>query len=543
MIISPIGLAETYGTFDKENENCLMIDMEEAHEVGLAKYDFLILKTVQVIRDACNYIGIKYPKSHEINWNDKEVWEDMRKDLTAIFQFESAFAADSFKKFKTDSIFDMSLVTACIRPTGASYRDELLARKPHQNPSPIIDKLLENNLGYLVYQEDTIAFLQQICGLSGSSADNIRRAIGRKQKDRLDAAMPSILEGYCERSDQPRDKAEEEAKEFLQVIEDSASYQFGYNHSIAYCLLGYLCGYYRYHYPLEFITSFLNNAANDDDIKNGTKYASKCGIMVTNPKWGISKREYYFDKERNTIAKGVSSIKYMSAQLADELYELATSRHYTRFTDVLIDLDEKSSINTRQLDILIKIDFFSEFGNQRELLRITEMFYGMFKRGQVKQINKADVDGTQIGEIVQRYSVGVTKSGGEAKRYTVLDVQSIMYEVEDKIKSIGMQDLSDIIKVQNFYDAMGYIGYSSGKEEDRRKLYILDVFPVVRRKDNKQFGYSVVTKSIGSGKESRFTVLNNLYNRTPVQKGNIIYCKQYESNGGYFRLTDYEKIV
>ena len=543
MIISPIGLAETYGTFDKENENCLMIDMEEAHEVGLAKYDFLILKTVQVIRDACNYIGIKYPKSHEINWNDKEVWEDMRKDLTAIFQFESAFAADSFKKFKTDSIFDMSLVTACIRPTGASYRDELLVRKPHQNPSPIIDKLLENNLGYLVYQEDTIAFLQQICGLSGSSADNIRRAIGRKQKDRLDAAMPSILEGYCERSDQPRDKAEEEAKEFLQVIEDSASYQFGYNHSIAYCLLGYLCGYYRYHYPLEFITSFLNNAANDDDIKNGTKYASKCGIMVTNPKWGISKREYYFDKERNTIAKGVSSIKYMSAQLADELYELATSRRYTRFTDVLIDLDEKSSINTRQLDILIKIDFFSEFGNQRELLRITEMFYGMFKRGQVKQINKADVDGTQIGEIVQRYSVGITKSGGEAKRYTVLDVQSIMYEVEDKIKSVGMQDLSDIIKVQNFYDAMGYIGYSSGKEEDRRKLYILDVFPVVRRKDNKQFGYSVVTKSIGSGKESRFTVLNNLYNRTPVQKGNIIYCKKYESNGGYFRLTDYEKIV
>ena len=543
MVISPIGLAETYGTFDKDSENCLMIDMDEAHEVGLAKYDFLVLKTVQVIRDACNYAGVRYPKSHEVDWNDKEVWADMRKDLTAIFQFESAFAADSFKKFKTDSIFDMSLVTACIRPTGASYRDELLARKPHKNPSPIIDELLKDNLGYLVYQEDTIAFLQQICGLSGSAADNIRRAIGRKQKDRLDAAMPSILEGYCSKSDQPREIAEEEAKEFLQVIEDSASYQFGKNHSIAYCLLGYLCGYYRYHYPLEFLTSYLNNAANDDDIKNGTRYANKIGIQVTMPKWGISRGEYYFDKDRHIIAKGVSSIKYMSPQLADELYNLATSKHYTRFTDVLFDLDQNSCINTRQLDILIKLDFFADFGNQRELLRITEMFYGMFKRGQVKQINKADVDGTQIGEIVQRYSVGVTKSGGEAKRYTVLDVQSIMYEVEDKIKSVGMQDLSDIIKVQNFYDAMGYIGYSSGKEEDRRKLYIMDVFPVVRKRDNKQFGYSVVTKSIGSGKESRFTVLNSLYNKTPVEKGNIIYCKGFESNGGYYRLTDYEKIV
>ena len=227
MVISPITLDDNYGVFDKEGESCLMLDMECAHEIGLAKYDFLVLKTVQVIRDACNYIGQPYPKTYEINWDDQEVWEDMHKNLSMIFQFESSFASDCFKKFKPRSIFDMSLVTACIRPTGASYRDELLARKPHHNPSPIIDELLKNNLNYLVYQEDTIAFLQQICGLSGSEADNIRRAIGRKQKDRLDAAMPSILEGYCAKSDKPREIAEQEAMEFLQVIEDSASYQFG----------------------------------------------------------------------------------------------------------------------------------------------------------------------------------------------------------------------------------------------------------------------------------------------------------------------------
>ena len=105
----------------------------------------------------------------------------------------------------------MSIVTACIRPSGASYRDALLSRKPHSNPSEIIDELLKDNLGYLIYQEDTIKFLQQICGLSGSEADNIRRAIARKQKDRLDVAMPSILEGYCEKSPQPRAVAESEA--------------------------------------------------------------------------------------------------------------------------------------------------------------------------------------------------------------------------------------------------------------------------------------------------------------------------------------------
>lgn len=228
MVISPITLNDNYGTFDKDGETCLMLDMENIHDfTGLAKYDFLILKTVQVIRDTCKNLGRPYPKSHEIDWNDPEVWEDMIKNPAGLFQFESKFAFDSLKKFKPHSLFDMSIVTACIRPSGQSYRDELLARRVHKNPSEIIDELLSDNLGYLIYQEDTIKFLQQICGLSGSEADNIRRAIGRKQKDRLDKAMPSILEGYCAKSSESREKAEEEAKEFLQIIEDSASYQFG----------------------------------------------------------------------------------------------------------------------------------------------------------------------------------------------------------------------------------------------------------------------------------------------------------------------------
>ena len=543
MVISPITLADHFGVFDKENENCLMLDMENIHDfTGLAKYDFLILKTVQVIRDTCRYIGCDYPKTNEIDWFDPAVWNDMTKSPSGIFQFESAFAFDSLKKFKPQSIFDMSLVTACIRPTGASYRDELLQRKQHSNPSPLIDELLKNNLGYLVYQEDTIAFLQQICGLSGSEADNIRRAIGRKQKDRLDAAMPSILEGYCAKSSQPRETAEAEAKEFLQVIEDSAAYQFGYNHSIAYCLLGYLCAYYRYYYPLEFITSFLNNAANEDDIKNGTTYAAKVGINVTMPKWGVSKSEYFYDKGQNVISKGLTSVKYMSAGIAEDLYNLAHTKQYTRFVDVLYDIDANTSVDTRQLEILIKIDYFSAFGNQRELIRISDLFYDTFKKGAAKQISKEAVDGTPLEGPVSKYSVGVTKSGGVAKRYTLLDVKSVLYELEDYIKSINMEDLGDVLKVRNFQEVMGYVGYVSGKEEDRRKLYVTNVFPLCRKRDGKQFGYSILTKSIGSGKEARFTVFNDLYDTDPIKKDDIIYCKSFERDGQYFTLRGYSKI-
>lgn len=544
MVISPVTLPDNYGVFDKEGDVCLMLDMENIHDfTGLAKYDFLVLKTVQVIRDTCKYIGVDYPQSHQIDWNDDEVWDNIITSPIALFQMEGAFAFESLKKYKPRNVFDLSLVTACIRPTGASYRDDLLARHQHKNPDEMIDKLFDDSNGFLVYQEQTIAFLQQICGLSGSEADNIRRAIGRKQYERLEKALPSILEGYCAKSSKPREEAEKDAKEFLQVIEDSASYQFGYNHSIAYSMLTYYCAYYRYHYPLQFITSFLNNAANDEDIVNGTAYANRIGISITMPKWGVSRADYSYDEERRCIAKGLASIKYISKSLPDELYNLANSRKFERFVDVLNAL-QTTSIDSRQLDILIKIDFFSEFGNQRELFRILEIYTNLFKSGAAKKIAKDKVNFPPLQEIVEKYSIGTTKNGAPAKSYTIVDVDSIMYEVEDAIKAVGMSDIDLVVKVQNVTEAMGYMGLITGREADRPKLYVQSVFTLKRKKDGKQFGYSVVTKSIGSGKESRMTVMNrNLCDGVPPKQGDVILCKQWSFDGKYFEIIRYEKIV
>lgn len=540
MVISPIHLPSNYGVFNKDGELCLMLDMDEAHEVGVAKYDFLVLKTVQVIRDTCRYLGRPYPQTHEIDWDDQAVWADMIKSPIGIFQMESAFAFDSLKKFQPKSIFDMSLVTAAIRPSGASYREDLLAHKQHHNPSPIIDELLSDNLGRLVYQEDTLRFLQQICGLSGSEADNIRRAIGRKQKDRLEKSMPSILEGYCAKSNQPREIAEEEAKEFLQVIEDSASYQFGYNHSIAYCLLGYLCAYFRYYHPIEFITAFLNDAANDEDIRNGTILAKQRGITIVPPKFGISRSDYFFTKEKRVIAKGLSSVKYMGKAVVDELYALS-KRQYATFTDLLWTLSHHSSLDSRQLDILIKIDFFSDFGNQRELFQIVSLF-DLFKKGEAKQLKKERAAALGIEDIVAKYANGTTKSGKESKSYTLLFPMTILRECEQRILSLGMEDLGVLMKSRNFKDIMGYAGYISGKEEDRNKLYIKEVYPVRRKKDNVIFGYSLVTQSIGSGKESRMTVFKKAYDADPVKPDDILVCKSWERDGKYFRMLRYDHL-
>lgn len=395
IIVSPVTVNDNYGTFYNDNKKISYIDMDEIHEISLVKFDILGLKNIQIIKETCDLVNIKYPLSHEIDWNDEKVWSDILISKVGIFQFESDFGYTLLKQFKPRRINDLSLLNASIRPSGTSYRDDLIARKPRKNPSEQIDNLLKDNNGFLVFQEDTIKFLQDICGLNGSDADNIRRAIGRKDKERLDKALPDILEGYCNNSDKSREVAEKEAKEFLQIIEDSSEYQFGYNHSTGYSMIGYLCAYLRYYYPLEFTTAYLNNTQNQDDINDGTELARIKGIKIKPVKFGHSKLNYYPDKETNTIYKGLSSIKGFGEKLdIDKELEQFYNKKYKYFTDLLIDIKENTNIGDSKIEILIKLNYFDMFGKNKKLLDLfTEFTNG---RNRFKKIHTEKTKSARI---------------------------------------------------------------------------------------------------------------------------------------------------
>ncbi len=382
IIVSPVTLPDNYGTFwSKDGKRILSINMEEIHEVSLVKYDLLGLKNIEIIKDTCELAHIPYPKSHTVNWNDKKVWAHIADSPVGIFQFESKFAYDSMKKFECHCVNDLSLVNASIRPSGESYRDRLLAHEPNKNPSELIDKLLEGNHGYLVFQEDVIAFLQKICGMSGSDADNTRRAIARKQIDRLQKALPQILEGYCKMSDKPRAVSEEEAKTFLQIIEDASSYMFGFNHSTGYSMIGYMCAYLRYYYPREFITAYLNNANNEDDIMLGTELAKQLGITIHSIKFRHSTAKYSCDKDG--IYKGIASVKFLNEDAANDLYSIKDEKFNT-FIDLLVRISDLK-VDSRKLEILIKLDFFEEFGGIRYLLACNDLFSKYYGKKQMKK--------------------------------------------------------------------------------------------------------------------------------------------------------------
>lgn len=540
MVVSPVTLPDNYGCFWKDGELVLDIDMEEIHEVSLVKFDLLVLNTIGIIQDACELAGIPYPKSHLMDFDDPKVWADMMRSPIGIFQMEKPASFRMLREYGTKSIFDMSLVTACIRPSGASYRDDLLAHKPHKNPSPLIDELLKDNNGYLVYQCDTIKFLQQICGLSGSEADNIRRAIGRKDKARLEKALPAILDGYCAKSPQPREVAEQEAKEFIQILEDSASYQFGYNHSIAYCLVGYYCAYLRCYYPGPFITAYLRHPKKEEDVLNGTELAKLYGIPISPVRYELSDANYTWDSTSGVIAKGLSSIKGYGQAICEKLHE-AGQKHRAYFVEALSDLDAVS-IKSATVAPLIKIDYFRSFGNTVELARILEAF-DLLKQGHAAKVSKEKIAETWLEPLVRECATGTNAKGVELKSWTITDMPRLLRGVEETIKAAKLPDVDDRVKIQNQQDILGYVDLVSGKTEDRRRLLVTDVYCLKSKQTGQAWGYALQTRSIGTGKTARLTVYSDLYRKTPIQPMDIIYASGVRKKRDYWYLTSYSLVV
>ena len=505
LIVSPITLADNYGMFyGSDDQQILPLDMEECHDLGLIKFDILGLKSVGVIDKTCKLIGTHFPRAYEVDWNDKDVFEDITQDSTAIFQFESDFAKQSIKKMHPMSVDDICLCSACLRPSGESYREQVYNREWNKNPSKLIDDILSNSYGFLVYQEQTIAFLQEICGFSGSEADNIRRAIGKKQRDKIEQALPQILKGYCDKSDKPKEIAEKEAKKFIQVIEDASGYSFGFNHSESYAMLGYLMGYLRYHYPVEFCTSFLNCAKNDEDISNGTILAQNKGIKIQSPVFRFSTSEYGCDAENRIIYKGIGSIKNISNTCGDNLYTLKDNT-YDNFVDLLYDIFENHLANKTDIIKLIKIDFFREFGDIDLLLQEFEIFDKLNKR---KSFKLADLDMYNLTKNeVSEFAEKTTE-----KQFSGIDMKLLIKHICSKLKYIPTTIIDHIA-----YE-MGILGHTDYKDETIEE----NIFVVGNIETNKYGNKFATLYHPKTGEYYQRKINKYRYNDSPCDSGDII---------------------
>jgi len=515
MIGSPITLADNIGLFYKDGDRNMPVSvcsMKAVDSLNYVKFDILGLKTVGIIKDACEYAGIPYPKSYELNWDDGEVWDNMITSQEGVFQFEGDYAFELLKDFNPHTINHMSMVNAALRPSGKSYRDRMIAGEFNKNPSEEIDKLLEDNNGYLIFQEDSIKFLTDVCDFSGSLADTTRRAIGKKDEDLLKQQLPLIIEGYCKHSSKPKEVAEEEAKQFVQIISDSSEYQFGFNHSTAYSMNGYECVYLRTYYTIEFVAAYLNRAEDKKDTNNGINLAKRCNISIYPIKFGKSLSRYTIDKDNNAIYKGIQSIKYCNSKIADELMELSHNK-YNSFIDLLEGINSKTSVDARQLKILIGLNFFSDFGKNEYLLNVTEVYNSLYNR---KQINKKDLESLGITEyLIKKYSNRETE-----KLYKELDTKGLVKELCSKIPNKSMS-IIEHIKFEIEY--LEYITYTNPKASE--KYYIVLNFKTY---DNPTTPY-LLLRNIKTGDETRVRITKgNMFKQSPFGEYSVLKIYSFD---------------
>ena len=524
MVISCETLDDNWGVFNKDGERCLLMSMDEAHDVNLVKYDMLILKTVQVIADCCKLAGISYPRMHEINFEDKDVWNDICKEQIAIFQFESQFASDSIKAFKPRSIDEITVVNAALRPSGASYRDQLFSRVRHKNPTKQIDAILDDSLGYLVYQEQVISFLKDICGLSASYADTIRRAIGKKDREKIDKAMPEILSGYCKTSDKPQEEAEEECKEYLKVIEDASAYSFNRNHAVAYSLLSYLCGYYKHYYPEQFVAAYLKNAANDDDIAAGKAMAKSRGIEISKPKFRQDNRSFYIDSVNHVISDSLTTVKGIGLKDAEALCTFKDNQ-YKYFVELLRDMTlYTGALNTAVIEKLIKLNYFSEFGSIRKLLKLYDEFY--------KGANCFKTTLVQKSQDVRMEALA------QYERQLCDAIEGIATSIPSIDPATLIDDPVEIVK----YEQELY-GEPTSVAPNAKGLYI--ALEVDTRYSPRLQLYSVAT-----GKKGQMKILKKTFAKDPIKDGDWITIRSWMPKEAYGRpgvieqwINAYDKVA
>lgn len=512
MIGSPITLYDNLGVVYKDGDESCPISscaMKAVDSLNYVKFDILGLKTMGVIQDTYRLAGVPYRYAYQMDWNDDKVWNDMIRCNSGIFQFEGDYAHELLKtavnsRIKNNKHSDinlMSMVNAALRPSGKSYRQRLVDGKINTNPSKEIDTLLENNQGFLIFQEDTIKFLTDICGFSGAEADTTRRAIGKKDVVLLNEQLPKILDGYCKNSSSERSKAEEEAKQFIQIISDSSDYQFGYNHSTGYSMVGYMAAYCRTYHTIEFITSYFNWCKKDEDYANGMRMVEEYGINLFPPTFRKSKGGYYFDKESNSIYKGIGSIKDMNNKVGDDLYELRNNTYKT-FTHLLFDIKEKTSINSKQLDILTKINFFAEFGDINKLLICISRFNLLYGKQQLKR-EKA-IEYNLPHEIVSNRALNVSD-----KTYTKVNTNELLIDLE-LMCEYEKASMGEIIRYQT--ELLGYVSIVD-------KLYKGNV--VILDADTK-YSPKLKVYALANGNTMEVKIDKKTYTRNIVGVGDII---------------------
>lgn len=544
----------TYYNATDVNDDGLVIlqgDMHVADDLGLIKADFLGLRTVDVIYDTLELIDkdYQYIAPHNINLKDEKVWNNFRNGFTSgIFQFESSGMKDTLKKIDCSNIDDLATANALFRPGSLKFIDNYANRKKgveeityiHEDLIPI----LKNSYGIIVFQEQLIE-IGRLAKLS--NPDKLRKATGKKNPKLLAEIQPELYKGLSNRG-----WTQEQLDNLWETMLDFAKYSFNKSHAAGYAIIAYICMYLKTYHPKEFISSWINSVSNKTEkVAECVEEAKRIGLTVylgdyTNCS-PITK------VYKDGIMVGTNTIKHCNSDVAYELLKLSNHKYKT-FINLLDDISN-TTINSRQLNILTGLNFFSKFGTNQYLLNIIDLYNGIkikpqgakspktilpslrncseFKKDKIEECSKYGV--TEY--ILQKYSGKET-----AKKYTQIDNIGLLNELITRIPKETMS-IQEYIKFEKEY--LQYVTYV---KKDIADCYYIVVDYKTYKDETKPY---VTLRNIKTGEEVKARITEGkVYRHSPFGEFSILRVdnftlkpKKKPINGEWVETSELENIL
>ena len=391
--------------FKDQKTNCTQYDGHVIESTGLIKMDFLGLKTLSEMKEACAVIkqtrGIDVDLDH-IPIDDPKTFELYQQGRTiGTFQFESAGMQKYLRELKPTVFEDLIAMNALYRPGPMGYIPQFIRRKHGEEPItydiPVMEKYLKDTYGITVYQEQVMLLSRLLADFTRGESDALRKAMGKKKKDIVDAMKPKFIEGGKKNGHDPKvlDKIWGDWEAF-------ASYAFNKSHAACYSWVAYQTAYLKANYPAEFMAAIMSRRR--DQITEITKLMDECkamGIATLGPDVNESYQKFGVNK-KGEIRFGLAAIKGMGDNVAQAIIdEREKNGPYKDIFD-FVQRVNFGQVNRKAFEALALSGGFDSFGYRREDFFATnnkgEGFIEIVMRyGQLYQTEKQQAQNSLFG--------------------------------------------------------------------------------------------------------------------------------------------------
>jgi DNA polymerase-3 subunit alpha len=463
-LASLIPIYQPAGTEDR----VVQYTMGTVEELGFLKMDFLGLKNLTIIQNALT--NVKHAKGEEIDFDkipldEPDTYKFLRKGITmGLFQLESSGMRDVVKRLKPSTFADISAVLALYRPgpMEAGMVDDYIERKHGRAEidyfHPLLQEVLSETYGTIIYQEQVMKIAQIMAGYSLGSADLLRRAMGKKKAEVMDAERPKFIKGCLEQGHD-----EELAHRLFDIMAKFAGYGFNKSHTVAYAMITFRTAYLMAHHKTCYLAALLTNEIHgnkaQEKIPHYIKTCREMGVDVLGP--DINESRYQFavvpvdeGEELKTIRFGMGAVKGVGRAVVDAI---VAEREKDGPYEGLHDFCERvphSGLNGRAVEALIRVGAFdSLLDNRAAALKV---FPELLEMGADGQREKASGQTNLLAMMMEAPANGSANGNGATNG--------------NGSQQIPLPDVPDLKPFDKLKDEKELIGfYVSGHPLDRWK--------------------------------------------------------------------------